>query len=194
MTVAFNTKDIFDTIHMIAEENLDIRTTTMGISLKDCVSESTATTCNKIYDKITRLAENLVPTGEAISKEYGIPIINKRISVTPISMIGEASTDRDYVAIAKTLDRAAKEVGVNFIGGYSALVQKGMTDAEKEFLESIPEALASTELVCSSVNIGSSKAGINMDAVAILGRIIKKTAELTGDQGQLKAPQFHVQH
>ncbi len=169
MAVAFNTKDIFDTIHMIAEENLDIRTTTMGISLKDCVSESNATTCNKIYDKITHLAENLVATGEAISKEYGIPIINKRISVTPISMIGEACADRDYVAIAKTLDRAAKEVGVNFIGGYSALVQKGMTNAEREFLESIPEALASTELVCSSVNIGSSKAGINLVAVAILG-------------------------
>ena len=190
MAVAFNTKDIFDTIHMIAEENLDIRTTTMGISLKDCVSESNATTCNKIYDKITHLAENLVATGEAISKEYGIPIINKRISVTPISMIGEACADRDYVAIAKTLDRAAKEVGVNFIGGYSALVQKGMTNAEREFLESIPEALASTELVCSSVNIGSSKAGINMDAVAILGRVIKKTAELTGDQDGLGCAKF----
>lgn len=190
MAVAFNTKDIFDTIHMIAEENLDIRTTTMGISLKDCVSESNATTCNKIYDKITHLAENLVATGEAISKEYGIPIINKRISVTPISMIGEACADRDYVAIAKTLDRAAKEVGVNFIGGYSALVQKGMTNAEREFLESIPEALASTELVCSSVNIGSSKAGINMDAVAILGRVIKKTAELTGNQDGLGCAKF----
>ena len=190
MAVAFNTKDIFDTIHMIAEENLDIRTTTMGISLKDCVSESNATPCNKIYDKITHLAENLVATGEAISKEYGIPIINKRISVTPISMIGEACADRDYVAIAKTLDRAAKEVGVNFIGGYSALVQKGMTNAEREFLESIPEALASTELLCSSVNIGSSKAGINMDAVAILGRVIKKTAELTGDQDGVGCAKF----
>ncbi len=190
MPISYNSAEIFETIHMIAEENLDIRTTTMGISLKDCISESTQKTCDKIYDKITRLAENLVPTGEAISKEYGIPIINKRISVTPISIIGEACADRDYVAIAKTLDRAAKTVGVNFIGGYSALVQKGMTNAEKEFLNSIPEALASTDLVCSSVNIGSSKAGINMDAVALLGRIIKQTAQLTAAQDGLGCAKF----
>ncbi len=190
MPISYNSAEIFETIHMIAEENLDIRTTTMGISLKDCISESTQKTCDKIYDKITRLAENLVPTGEAISKEYGIPIINKRISVTPISIIGEACADRDYVAIAKTLDRAAKTVGVNFIGGYSALVQKGMTNAEKDFLNSIPEALASTDLVCSSVNIGSSKAGINMDAVALLGRIIKQTAQLTAAQDGLGCAKF----
>lgn len=128
------------------------------------MSESTETTCRKIYDKITTMAENLVPTAEAISKEFGIPIVNKRISVTPISMIGEACADRDYLAIARTLDRAAKEVGVDFLGGYGALVQKGMTKAEREFLDTIPEALATTDVVCSSVNIGSSKAGINMDA------------------------------
>ena len=147
MSFSMNSSDIFQTIHMIAEENLDIRTTTMGISLKDCVSESTETTCRKIYDKITTMAENLVPTAEAISKEFGIPIVNKRISVTPISMIGEACADRDYLAIARTLDRAAKEVGVDFLGGYGALVQKGMTKAEREFLDTIPEALATTDVV-----------------------------------------------
>lgn len=190
MSFSMNSSDIFQTIHMIAEENLDIRTTTMGISLKDCVSESTETTCRKIYDKITTMAENLVPTAEAISKEFGIPIVNKRISVTPISMIGEACADRDYLAIARTLDRAAKEVGVDFLGGYGALVQKGMTKAEREFLDTIPEALATTDVVCSSVNIGSSKAGINMDAVAILGRVIKETAELTADQDALGCAKF----
>lgn len=188
--MSYNSSEIYETIRMIDEENLDIRTITMGISLKDCVSEDNGKLCDKIYDKICRLAENLVSTGEDISAEYGIPIINKRISVTPISMIGEACLNRDYVSIAKTLDRAAKTVGVNFIGGYSALVQKGMTNAEKNFLESIPEALSQTELVCSSVNVGSSKAGINMDAVAMLGRIIKQTAELTADQDGLGCAKF----
>ncbi len=190
MGISYDSSEIYETIHMVAEENLDIRTITMGISLKDCVSESIDTTCTKIYDKITHLAENLVSTGDGIAKEYGIPIINKRIAVTPISMIGEACSDRDYVALAKTLDRAAETVGINFIGGYSALVQKGITKAEKEFLDSIPEALASTNLVCSSVNIGSSKAGINMDAVAMLGRIIKETAALTAESDGLGCAKF----
>lgn len=190
MAISYTSSEVYETIRMIEEENLDIRTITMGISLRDCASESTARTCEKIYDKITRRAEHLVQTGEDISREYGIPIIHKRISVTPISMVGEACADRDYVAIAKTLDRAAKAVGVNFIGGFSALLQKGLTDAEREFVAAIPQALSETELVCSSVNVGSSKAGINMDAVAMLGQAVKKTAQLTADDDGLGCAKF----
>ena len=185
MSITISTSEILETIHMISEENLDIRTTTMGISLRDCADSDVDKASQKIYDKITRLAENLVSTGDKISKEFGIPIINKRISVTPISIIGESCEKKDYVKLAKALDRAAKAVGVNFIGGYSALVQKGMTVGDEAFLRSIPEALSVTDLVCSSVNVGSSKAGINMDAVRTMGEVIKQAAELTKDQGAI---------
>ena len=173
--------NIFETVRMIEEENLDIRTITMGISLLDCIDSDGEKARQKIYDKITTKAKDLVNVGKAIEMEYGIPIINKRISVTPISLIAGASSDKDYVAYAKTLDAAAKEVGVNFIGGFSALVEKGYHKGDEILLRSIPQALAETERVCSSVNIGSTKAGINMDAVRDMGEIIKETAELTAD-------------
>ena len=174
--------DILETLGMIKEECLDIRTITMGISLYDCMGDSAESICSRIYDKLMTRAGNLVRTGEEIEKEYGIPIINKRISVTPISLLC-GRLDRDgAVAIAKTLDRAANELGVNFIGGYSALVQKGFSDGSRALIESIPEALAVTNRVCSSVNVASTKAGINMDAVARMGQIIKETAELTKDR------------
>ncbi len=179
-----NPFEIMETINMIDRENLDTRTITMGISLKNCVDSDIDVMCEKVYNKITTYAKDLVKTGEDIEAQFGIPIINKRISVTPVSMIMEAIenvTTNDCVKMAKTLDRAAKATGVNFIGGYSALVHKGYTDAERVFIESIPEALAATDIVCSSVNVGSTKAGINMDAVAQMGRIIKKAAELTKD-------------
>ncbi len=174
-----NQFEVLETKKMLDEENLDIRTITMGISLLDCIDASAEKTCDNIYDKITHTAKDLVKTGEDIEKDYGIPIINKRISVTPISIVGGATDAKDYVCIAKALDKAAKETGVNFIGGFSALVQKGYTKGDHILIESIPEALASTERVCSSVNIGSTKAGINMDAVKQMGEIIKKTADLT---------------
>lgn len=173
--------NIFETVRMIEEENLDIRTITMGISLLDCIDSDGEKARQKIYDKITTKAKDLVNVGKSIEMEYGIPIINKRISVTPISLIAGASSDKDYVAYAKTLDAAAKEVGVNFIGGFSALVEKGYHKGDEILLRSIPRALAETERVCSSVNIGSTKAGINMDAVRDMGEIIKETAELTAD-------------
>ena len=169
---------------MIDRENLDIRTITMGISLKSCAGQDVDTVCKRVYDKITSYAKDLVKTGEAIEEEFGIPIINKRISVTPIATLVDAldePTPENAVKIAKTLDKAAKTVGVNFIGGYSALVHKGFTKGERALIESIPQALAETDVVCSSVNVGSTRAGINMDAVAEMGRIIKKAAELTAD-------------
>ncbi len=174
-----NQFEVLETKKMLDEENLDIRTITMGISLLDCIDASAQKTCDNIYDKITRTAKDLVKTGEDIEKDYGIPIINKRISVTPISIVGGATDAKDYVCIAKALDKAAKETGVNFIGGFSALVQKGYTKGDHILIDSIPEALATTERVCSSVNVGSTKAGINMDAVKQMGKIIKKTADLT---------------
>ena len=174
-------KDILETIRMIQNENLDIRTITMGISLLDCADSDIDRSCQKIYDKITQKAENLVATGENIEKKYGIPIVNKRISVTPIAMLAGASGG-DPVKYALTLDRAAKAVGVNFLGGYSALVQKGFSAGDKELIRSIPQALAETEFVCSSINVGSTKAGINMDAVAMMGGIVRETAELTKDR------------
>ncbi len=177
-----NRHEILETIHMISDENLDIRTVTMGISLRDCSTDDIDKLCDKIYDKITKKAKNLVKESDKIAQEYGIPIINKRISVTPISMVAE-SCKGDYVKIAKTLDRAAKEVGVNFIGGYSALVQKGYTVGDKRLIESIPEALGQTERMCSSVNVGSTKAGINMDAVKEMGEVICKSSILTKDNG-----------
>lgn len=175
--------DILETIRMIDQQHLDIRTITMGISLLSCADRSAERACEKIYDKISRYAERLVATGEEIEREFGIPIVNKRVSVTPIALVAAASETEDYVPFAKALDRAAKNVGVNFIGGFSALVQKGMTDADRKLIAAIPEALASTDLVCSSVNVGSSKAGINMDAVALMGQTVKKTAALTEKQG-----------
>ncbi len=181
-----NPFEILETINMIDKENLDIRTITMGISLKNCVDPDIDRACKKVYDKITYYAKDLVKVGEDIENEYGIPIINKRISVTPVSCLVEAlddATEDKCVRIAKTLDKAAKDVGVNFIGGYSALVHKGVTPGEKLLIESIPKALSSTDIVCSSVNVGTTKAGINMDAVALMGRIIKKAAELTADMG-----------
>ena len=176
-----NISDILETINMIKEENLDIRTITMGISLYDCAGDDVNVVCDRIYDKITRSAERLVPVGCELERELGIPIVNKRVSVTPISLVGGKYTPDDYVKIAKTLDRAADTLGINFIGGYSALVQKGFTDNARNLIESIPEALTVTGKVCSSVNVASTKAGINMDAVALMGKIIKKTAYLTRD-------------
>ena len=175
-----NINDIMETINMISEENLDIRTVTMGISLLDCADSDIKSSCNKIYEKITRLAGNLVKTGEDIEREYGIPIINKRISVTPISML--AATGGDPVLYAKTLQRAADTTGVNFIGGYSALVHKGFSAGDETLIRSIPEALDTTENICSSVNIGSTKSGINMDAVKLMGEIVRETAEKTADR------------
>ena len=175
-----NINDIMETINMISEENLDIRTVTMGISLLDCADSDIKSSCNKIYEKITRLAGNLVKTGEDIEREYGIPIINKRISVTPISML--AATGGDPVLYAKTLQRAAATTGINFLGGYSALVHKGFSAGDEALIRSIPEALDTTENICSSVNIGSTKSGINMDAVKLMGEIVRETAEKTADR------------
>ena len=178
-----NSKEILDTISMIDQQHLDIRTITMGISLLDCADPDAEAACRKIYDKICRRAEKLVFTGESIEREFGIPIVNKRISVTPISLVAGASVTGDYVPFAVALDNAAKNTGVNFIGGFSALVQKGFTAGDRKLIEAIPEALATTDLVCSSVNVGSTKAGINMDAVALMGRTIKAAAERTADRG-----------
>lgn len=179
----FSRNEIIETINMIRQENLDIRTITMGISLRDCASESVERATGRIYDKICRYAEKLVKTGEDIEREFGIPIINKRIAVTPIALVAESSNTNDYTPFAKALDRAAANVGVNFIGGYSALVHKGYTRGDRLLVESIPEALATTERVCSSVNVATTKAGINMDAVMDMGRIIKECAEKTRDMG-----------
>ena len=183
------TKQILETIRMVEEENLDIRTITMGISLLDCIDASTEKTCQNIYNKITSKAKNLVKVGDEIASEFGIPIINKRISVTPIAIVASASGGHDCVAFARVLDKAAKAVGINFIGGYSALVEKGYQGADLSLIQSIPEALAETEFVCSSVNIGSTRAGINMDAVKLMGETIKQTAEAS-DMGCAKLVVF----
>ncbi len=182
-----NLQEVIETNKMIEQENLDVRTITMGISLLDCADTDLKVTCEKIYKKITTLARDLVKTGEDIAKEFGIPIVNKRISVTPISLVGSACcrTPGDYVQIATTLDRAAKEVGVNFLGGYSAIVSKGMTKSDELLICSIPKALAATERICSSINVGSTKTGINMDAVRLMGDIIKQTAEETKEVDSL---------
>lgn len=169
---------ILETIHMISDENLDVRTITMGISLLDCIDSDSDKACQKIYDKITTKARDLVKVGEQIQEEYGIPIINKRVTVTPISLIAAASHDQDYVKYALTLDKAAHMLGIDFIGGYSALVQKGYQSGDKTLIKSIPEALAQTDLVCASVNVGSTRSGINMDAVAEMGQAVKKASEL----------------
>ena len=176
-----NLFEVEETNKMIEEEQLDVRTITLGISLLDCMDSDPGRLNERIYNKILTLGKDLVKTGEDISKDYGIPIVNKRVSVTPVSIVGSAAcrTPEDFVSIARTLDRAAKDIGINFLGGYSALVNKGMTKAERLLIESIPQAMKETELVCSSVNVGSTKTGINMDAVRLLGNIIKETAELT---------------
>ncbi len=175
--------EILETIQMIEDEKLDIRTITVGISLFDCADSNGKRARNKIYDKITRVAQDLVKVGDDIEAEYGIPIINKRVSVSPISLIAAASGERDYTEFAVTLDRAAKEIGIDFIGGFSALVHKGYAGGECTLIQSIPQALSNTDKVCSSVNIGTTRAGINMDAVREMGFIIKKTAELTATDG-----------
>lgn len=182
-----NIFEVLETNKMIEHENLDVRTITMGINLLDCADSDLDVVCKKIYDKITGLAKNLVQTGEKISREYGIPIVNKRIAITPISLVGGAAckTPDDYVTIAKTLDRVAKELGVNFLGGYSAVVSKGMSRSDELLIRSIPKALAETEFICSSVNVGSTKTGINMDAVKLMGEIVKETAEMTADRMSL---------
>ena len=187
-----NTQDVLETINMIREENLDIRTITMGISLWDCVSEDVDRLCDKIYDKITTRAEKLVATGNDIEKMYGIPIVNKRVSVTPISLIGGAASPEGYLKIAHTLQRAADTLGINFIGGFSALVQKGMTEGAKNLISVIPEALTETRNVCSSVNVASTKAGINMDAIALMGSAIKRAAYLTRDENSIACAKLVV--
>lgn len=176
-----NQREILETLNMIDNQHLDIRTITMGISLRDCAHPNPEICAQKMYDKITKYAENLVKTGEDLEREMGIPIINKRISVTPVAIAAESCETEDYAVFAQTLDKAAKEVGVNFIGGFTALVQKGFTTGDRRLIASIPEALATTDFVCSSVNIGSTRAGINMDAVKLMGETVKKTADRTKD-------------
>ncbi|MBR2531584.1 MAG: PFL family protein [Lachnospiraceae bacterium] len=182
-----NLFEVRETNKMIEQDLLDVRTITLGISLLDCVDSDMDRLNARIYEKITRLGSRLVETGEAISKDFGIPIVNKRVSVTPVSLVGAGAcrTPEDYVSIARTLDRAAKAIGINFLGGYSALVNKGLTASERLLIQSIPQALAETDVVCSSVNVGSTRTGIDMDAVRMMGDIVKKTAELTADRDSL---------
>ena len=178
MSYLINSSEILQTIEMIDQQHLDVRTVTMGISLLDCADSDMDACCRKVYEKICRKAEKLVETGCAIEREFGIPIVNKRVSVSPISLVAAACREEDYTPLALTLDKAAKAVGVNFIGGFSALAHKGFTDSDLRLIKSIPWALTQTELVCSSVNVASTRAGINMDAVALMGRIIRKTADI----------------
>ena len=182
-----DTGDILETIRMVDDQNLDVRTITLSLSLLDCASDDGAAAEKKVYEKIMRRAGRLVEVGEKLSGELGIPIVNKRISVTPISIVGSPSGN--YVGLARVLDRAAKEIGVNFIGGYGALVHKAMTDAERAFLATIPEAISETDMVCSSVNVASTRSGINMDAVAMMGRTVKELAERTKDKGAIGCEQ-----
>ena len=185
-------KDIMKTVNMISHQHLDIRTVTMGITLLDCAHPDINISAQKVYDKICRSAEKLVPTAEQIERELGIPIVNKRISVTPIALVGNACEAENFTPYALAMDKAAKDCGVNFIGGFSALVQKGMTSGDRRLIESIPEALASTDIVCSSVNVGSTKAGINMDAVGLMGKVIKEAAERTKDTGGMACAKLVV--
>ena len=179
-----NIHEVLETNNMIEHENLDVRTITMGISLLDCADNDVEVTCGKIREKILHLAGNLAKTAEDISKEFGVPIVNKRISITPISLVGASccKSAEDYVKIAMTLDKVAEEVGVNFLGGYSAVVSKGMTQSDRLLIESIPQALACTQRICSSVNVGSTKTGLNMDAVRLMGETVKKAAEMTAER------------
>lgn len=179
----YSTSEILETINMVSHQHLDVRTITMGISLFDCITDSKQRTCDKIYDKIMRKAGNIVKVGNDISSEIGVPIVNKRVSVTPISLISASS--KGHLEIIKTLDRAANEIGIDFLGGYSALVHKAMTPYEEEFIRSIPEALSCTKKICSSVNVATSKAGINMDAVKLMGKIVKECAYLTRDEDSI---------
>ena len=188
----FNGNEILETLTMIKQNNLDIRTITMGISLRDCTCESGSKTRQRAYDKITRMAENLVKTGEDIERDFGIPIINKRISVTPIALVAEGSDEENYAKFAVTMDEAAKAVGVNLIGGFSALIHKGYTKGDRLLVQSIPEALSITERVCSSVNVATTKAGINMDAVRDLGQVVKDCAERTADKGAVACTKLVV--
>ena len=187
-----NTSDILETIGMIREENLDIRTITMGISLFDCVSDDEKRLCEKVYDKITRTAKDLVKTGTDIEHTYGIPIVNKRVSVTPVSLIGGNLSPDGYLRLAHTLQKAATTLGINFIGGYSALVHKGMTQGERNLISVIPEALTETDIVCSSVNVATTKAGINMDAIRMMGSAIKRAAYLTRDNNSMACAKLVV--
>ncbi|MBE6383251.1 MAG: DUF711 family protein, partial [Lentisphaerae bacterium] len=179
--------EVLETNKMILEENLDVRTITMGISLLDCATSDLRTTCDNIYAKITSLAKDIVKTGDDIGREFGVPVINKRISITPAAIVGSSCcrTSDDFVEIAKTLDRAAKELGVNFIGGFSAIVSKGMTTADELLIRSLPKALAETQYICASVNVGSTKTGLNMDAVRLMGEIVKATAEATRERDSI---------
>ena len=186
----YSTKEILETINMVSHQHLDVRTITLGVSLFDCITDDADRTAAKVYDKIMRTAGNLVAVGNAISEEIGIPIVNKRVSVTPVSLITAAS--RGHMQVIRALDRAAKEIGIDFLGGYSALVHKAMTPYEREFIESIPEALATTEKVCSSVNVATSKAGVNMDAVRLMGSIFKRAAYLTRDQDSIACAKLVV--
>ncbi len=182
-----NINEVIETNKMIEQENFDVRTITMGINLLDCAATEVNVLCDNIYNKIMRLAQNLVKTGEDISKEFGVPIVNKRIAVTPIALVGGSAchTTDDYVKVAKTLDRCVKELGVNFLGGYSAVVSKGMSTSDELLIRSIPQALAQTDFICSSINVGSTKTGINMDAVRLMGEIVHDTAEATRDKGSI---------
>ncbi len=182
-----NINEVIETNKMIEQENLDVRTITMGINLLDCAATEVDVLCDNIYRKITRLAKDLVKTGEDISKEFGVPIVNKRIAITPIALVGGSAcrTTDDYVEVAKTLDRCAKELGINFLGGYSAVVSKGMSKSDELLIRSIPQALAQTDFICSSINVGSTKTGINMDAVRLMGQIVRDTAEATRDKGSI---------
>lgn len=179
--------EVFETLDMVKKENLDVRTITIGISLLDCASSTVGETCRRIREKILRYASRLAPTAEEIAAEYGVPIVNKRISITPVALVGASCcrSPEDYVTIARTLDDTAREVGVNFLGGYSAVVSKSMTESDRMMIESIPEALAVTERICSSVNVGSTRTGLNMDAVRLMGEIVKRTAALSADNGSL---------
>lgn len=185
MSVNINHREILETIRMVQTENLDVRTITMGISLRDCADSDMKKATQKVYEKICRKAENLVSTGDAIGRDFGIPIVNKRIAVTPIALIAESSQGEDYVPFALAMDKAAREVGVNFIGGFSALVHKGSTIGDDKLIHSIPAALAQTERVCASVNVGTTKAGLNMDAIMTMGEVVKETAERTKNSGGL---------
>ncbi|MBQ3672666.1 MAG: DUF711 family protein, partial [Kiritimatiellae bacterium] len=179
--------EVLETNKMVSEQTLDVRTITIGVSLLDCADRSLKTTCDNVYAKLTRVAKDLVKVGDDIGREFGVPVVNKRLSVTPAALVGAACcrTPGDFVKIARTLDRAAKKLGVNFIGGYSAIVSKGMTPADERLIRSIPEALAVTERLCASVNVGSTKTGIDMDAVRLMGEIVKATAARTKDRGSL---------
>ena len=182
-----NMFEVIETNDMIDKDLLDVRTITIGISLLDCIDTDLNKLCKNIYDKITNTAKDLVRVGDEISKDFGVPIVNKRISVTPIALVGGSAckTKEDFVQIAKTLDKAAKDLGVNFLGGYSAIVSKGITEADRLLIESIPQAMNETDFICTSVNLGSTKTGLNMDAVRLMGKIVKDTAIMTADRDSI---------